>query len=283
MIIVKYKFRLGNKLFQYCLGKIFSIELNDELYVECIEGFPNIQTIYKDINYIKKNNNLNNIILKGHLIDFNNIIDQSPKNIDLIGFFQRYEYFKNYKFQIKSWLYSGNLTSLSNNSIVVHIRGGDVWKDIADTNLKDFTFHYQQPALPISYYTNILNKENYDKIYLVCEYCDDPILLKLKELYPNAIIHCKSIIEDFNLIKSAKNIIMSISTYCWWASWLSDAKKIHFPLAGFWHPKIRKEIDLYIDNEARYIYYDLEHLYTKLNIFDRWNGTTESIELLLQN
>jgi len=41
VIEVRYKARLGNNLFQYCLGRILAEELAFELHAQAIPGFPN--------------------------------------------------------------------------------------------------------------------------------------------------------------------------------------------------------------------------------------------------
>ena len=41
MVKVRYKARLGNNLFQYCLGRILANELGFVLQADPIPGFPN--------------------------------------------------------------------------------------------------------------------------------------------------------------------------------------------------------------------------------------------------
>jgi len=55
-----------------------------------------------------------------------------------------------------------------------------------------------------------------------------------------------------------------VSTFSWWAAFLSEATEIHFPLAGMLHPKGGKRYygtqiqgDLTVFDEDRYIYHDL--------------------------
>jgi hypothetical protein len=41
MIEVRYKARLGNRMFQYCLGRILAEQLDFRLVAEPLSGFPN--------------------------------------------------------------------------------------------------------------------------------------------------------------------------------------------------------------------------------------------------
>ena len=81
---------------------------------------------------------------------------------------------------------------------------------------------------------------------------------KLIEKYKNSVaIRSKSIIEDFLYIMHAEKIIMSVSTFSWMASWLSDAKKIYFPVDDY---IFNRDGDnrLIVDDEPRYRYVNVK-------------------------
>mmetsp|Transcript_7209 Transcript_7209/g.26524 ORF Transcript_7209/g.26524 Transcript_7209/m.26524 type:complete len:121 (+) Transcript_7209:192-554(+) len=78
---------------------------------------------------------------------------------------------------------------------------------------------------------------------------------------------------DFRAIAMAKRIILTPSTFGWWAAWLSSATEVHWPGILKWHPllnmttsfvasrphqlvKTGKAKALWV-NETRYIYHDV--------------------------
>jgi hypothetical protein len=97
-------------------------------------------------------------------------------------------------------------TCLGDNDVVIHIRSGDIFKD-GQKN----TCHYT-PA-PLSYYTEILNNNNFEKIYIAAEDKKNPCIDKLLQLYPNIIFKQQKLEDDINLILRTKNIICSIGTF----------------------------------------------------------------------
>ena len=250
MIKIIYQGRLCNNLIQWLFGKILSLQLNTG-YIsneQLTKWFPNTKN-----NII--NENLSNIIeLRGHKIDIENILPN--QHIILNGFYQRYEYYKNYKNEIKEWL-KCNIEpkyKIQKNDIVLHIRRGDSVMN-NDLNYYSIKGHC---ACPLSYWENILDNEIYNKVWIITESPNDKLVSILKNKY-NAKIISDSPIEDWVLLKSANKIIMSWGTFSWLAAWLSESEKIYFPLIGDWHPNSprSKEINLWTDEE-RYIYYDMK-------------------------
>ena len=116
MIKIHWCGRFGNNLFQYCMARIISEHL--KFNVE----FPDInkQNFGNLTNYLKYLPNLRNVskyedddslnksleILGGHKIYLNKVLNNKEvRTILLNGYYQRYEYYKNYKEMIKNnWL-----------------------------------------------------------------------------------------------------------------------------------------------------------------------------------
>ena len=55
----------------------------------------------------------------------------------------------------------------------------------------------------------------------------DPMVQKLVASY-DAEVQSASEIEDFNLLRASSNLVLSVSSYAWWAGWLSQASQIFF-------------------------------------------------------
>jgi hypothetical protein len=101
---------------------------------------------------------------------------------------------------------------LSEKDLIIHIRSGDIFLP------QYYDFNYTQP--PLSYYTNIIDNNKYDHIYLVAEDYRNPVINEL--LKYNA--HIKTIIgknnnttvlnfnyefiRDLNILLQAKNLVV---------------------------------------------------------------------------
>ena len=96
------------------------------------------------------------------------------------------------------------MTPLNNNDVVIHIRGGDVFKESPN---------HEYPCPPLSYYINILNKNNYDNIHLVSDDTKNPTVDKLLELYPRIQFKRQSLVNDIKLLLRSTNVIMCVGTF----------------------------------------------------------------------
>jgi len=261
MINVSYIGRFGNNLFQYSLARIINYNngfgiITSGLYQDIL---PNIQgkEYYSPID-----------IYEGHQINFKHLCSNTPRQIRLQGFFQRYEYYKDYKDNIKLWL--SNIPRKTNitptpKDIVLHVRGGDLWG-------KEGSVNEHHVPCPYKYYKKILDSSTYDKIYIITEHKNDIIANKIQDNY-NAIIVSNSVLEDFEFMRRSTTLVLSVSTLAWWAAWLSDATTIHFPMHGVWHPDVSKHVDNIV-TEDRYIYHNIS---TTTN----WSASNEQIQNLL--
>ena len=109
-----------------------------------------------------------------------------------------------------------NVESLGDNDLVIHIRSGDIFSPYWAGPHPD----YIMP--PLSYYTNIINNNNYENIYLIAEDNLNPCINKLLELYPNIQFTIQSLEKDINTILSAVNIVISYGTFIPQLMFVSD-------------------------------------------------------------
>jgi len=274
IIYCNYLSRFANNLFQYCYAHIINKEINGvikfseistqksgvshdkPMEFEFLDNMPifkvtNSNLIFKSKEQMGKFNKdeKNKISLKYQINPW--IKEILPdKNIILSGYFQNYKYYKHHKSFIRSLLYKLYEYKLeeypSYKDIVIHYRGTDI--------------PYQTP---IGYYLDCISKESsFSKIVIVT---DEPKNLNLQKLYEklnkkyknSVVIQSKSVIEDFIYIMYAETIIMSVSTFSWMASWLSDAKKIYFPIDDYIFNR-DGDYRLIVDDESRYHYVDVK-------------------------
>ena len=81
-------------------------------------------------------------------------------------------------------------------------------------------------SLPYSYYHKILAELNFRRLHIVGVLDQNT---KKEFLQYKPIYYGIDPIKDYKIMLAASTVIMSNSTFCWWASWFSDAHKIYFP------------------------------------------------------
>ena len=284
MIEINVSGGLGVRLFQYIFGYILAELKNDSLVIKENDNykkkyekgtqrkysefeklkdlFPNLKT-----NIKKKNNYLDETkIIRGHLHNFEELINHKGKIIMNGSGFQNYEYYKNHKSIIKKLLHipKEKLIGFEENDVVVHYRLGDTKFENLKKNVRHnekyigFT-NYQN--MSNDYFIDILTKNKFDNIYVVTDSPNDICIKTLKSKI-NCKIISKNMYEDFLYLVSAPNLIICHSTFSWWAAFLSNAKKIYMPKTNFnknikYHAEwvYRNDINLYVHDDQRYIYY----------------------------
>jgi hypothetical protein len=255
MLIVLLKGGLGNQLFQYSIGRAFSLEYNIELKLDL--SFL-IDRTNKDITHrnfelsnfninasIAAQNELNKYkkyslksIFKFYTIlnitenNFSNKINYIEKNthIFLDGFWQSEKYFIKYRSILLNDLVPVrkpndlnreyiNLISNS-NSISVHIRRGDY---ISNNNANSF-----HGVCSIDYYLNAITYIiNHIKNPVFYFFSDD--INWVKNNFDNSAFQKYFIshnfdntsFEDLRLMTYCKHNIIANSTFSWWGAWLN--------------------------------------------------------------
>lgn len=241
-IKINYCGRFGNNLFQYAAGIVVSELTNLKIQTSKIGHFEAY-----DINN-KKNEIHNNEITIGqkNLLDIEQIKNHKG-SFCLSGFFQDYRNFVNHKNLIKQ-NYSFKKIDIENNenSLCLHLR----LTDYCDINF----------CLPNDFIIDTVNNLNYEVVNIVS---DDKSSNIVKYITKNLnkkvnIVNTKNNEwEDFVFIASSKNIFISMSTYSWWAAFLSDANKIFFPKSPkmYWNNQSSDDKVVFeVYDENRYIY-----------------------------
>lgn len=259
--------RMGNQMFQYAcakaiqdeqgfhcslshLDKIKYFQLDKgEIYVNKVKAFLFFRLWKKIWGNDILNTNLDCIqqLYQDQLISI-------VKPTTVWGFFQSPVYFDSIKDKVKkyftvkeeykkdynSFLQKNNLEA--GRYIALHIRRTD-YKGFVVPGLQgdDFT-------LPSSYFHQALAKINNHQNWPVVFVSDDPNAID--ELFPESkqkMISRNNEITDFLILQNAGKLIISNSTYSWWAAYLNDysAENVYCPkyFLGF---KEQKEIPVKI-------------------------------------
>lgn len=217
MIDVHYRGRLGNNLFQYCLGRILAEELGFKLKAGTVPGFPNTAQEVAGNCYSEPEQ-----VLVGQRIDFNSIMaDRSPRRLVLHGYFQQIEYYKPYRERIRHWLaLDPSIRSPAvKPDLVIHVRR------------KDYVSYGW--ALPFSYYEAAIQRVLPDggNIWIATDDHRDPFFWRFKPWKPR-FFH-GSPLENFALLMNAQRLILSPSSFSWWAAFLGECREIVAPVSSF--------------------------------------------------
>jgi hypothetical protein len=263
---VQFIGRLGNNLFQYALGRIIAEELGYELVCRpaAVAGATEVRPDSGDAatlldlagefldvplripgKHIRSPHEryvLGERAWSGYGVPLQRILqDRRDRRIVLRGYFQRMEYFAPYRDVVRSWLRPRRSASPPDpdpRHIVVNVRRG---------------YDYQSLGWSLSadYYERVLSQEEPGTVHVCGVGIDNSIRRSLQPYQP--VYFSGTPVEEFRFIASFKRIVLSNSTFCWWAAWLSHAEEIHFPRCrGFWGDEF-PEVDLEV-REDRYRY-----------------------------
>ena len=90
------------------------------------------------------------------------------------------------------------------NDLYINIRSGDIFVNVINKN-------YAQP--PLCFYQKIINENNFNKIFIISNGHENPVVDELLKLYPKIKYSHDSVLSDISLIVNAYNLVMPVSTF----------------------------------------------------------------------
>lgn len=212
---------LGNVLFQ--ISNAYSYALNHSkdfrLYSDCF-GHTSHTPNQHYLNNILKNIKIEeNQLLSENFLFFKETdhsytpIHNIESSVCFDGYYQSYKYFIDYKDNINK-LFNVEYTSIPPNKCAIHVRRGDY-------------LNYQNvyEILDVEYYNKAMDIIGYD-----CEfYIFTNDVLWCNENFKKNNIHIidePDPVKTFYKLSSFKKIIISNSTFSWWAAFLNDDDKV---------------------------------------------------------
>lgn len=151
-----------------------------------------------------------------------------------------------------------DIEPFADDELVINIRAGDI--------LAGRPAWY--PLVPPYFYKTLIEQTGLRPV-LLGQLDQSLYLQEVLRMCPGArLLPSAGAMVDFNRLRHAKNLCLTVSTFSWVAGWLSEAARIHYPLLGFMHPFCLPRgheggcgVDLTPQNDARYLY----HLFPILN------------------
>lgn len=265
MIITKFEGRLGNQMFQYACAlsiskKFQTFFLIDNSYKSVF--FKYFKTRQLDFGFSNK------ILLKLFKKTIRNTIcqvgDEEVPEIKKLfknnsyydGFFQSEEYFEGYKEYLQKKvviknkykaLFNSKYEQLfkDNKIIAIHCRLGDY------LNWGSDLLGGKNLTLPQSYYQNALSLIDQVEKYKIIIVTDD--ILNIENRF--CFIHDKIIISedeiiDFQILQNAHLLIISNSSFSWWAAYLNTKNATVYAPEYWLGFKVKKEypVGIFSDN-----------------------------------
>ena len=98
--------------------------------------------------------------------------------------------------------------------------------------------HSHYFALPAAYYRTLAAESGLALVFYG-QLQDNAYTHYLKRHFPDALFLCgRDPLYDFETLRRAPNVALSISTFAWLAAWLGHADRIFLPVAGLFNPTI---------------------------------------------
>ena len=228
---------LGNNMFQYAIGKIIADTKGYNLNISDIhllsEYFPNISNITNKKSVLTNQLNVGYGSTSGYIQNCNvNDILERCGLINFKGFFQKHYFYTKFVDILRSEFEynSTNFLTPASGDLVVHVRLGDY------VTLN----HFLQPLI----YLNIIQSIEYERCVIITDEIDSPYLKEFEKLDNCIVQHSNNIMQDFYTLTSAKTLILSQSTFSWWASLLGHQQQVFVPLHENGYPwKLTPGID----------------------------------------
>ena len=227
--------QLGNQMFQYAALKGIAAKhnyktiipshnevivdaLGNKLRIELFDAFD-IPMGPMDVGYIPHERHLQ----EPHYHFSQELLDNCPDNVSLVGYFQSEKYFKHIEDDIRK-LFGPKEDALScwastqhlfDNPVALHIRRGDF--------LINSVHHHN---LSMKYYEEALNQFDSDRQVII--FSDDTDWCKQQPLFEgDRFLVCEGggPYTDLYMMSKCDDFIIANSTFSWWGAWLSHNKE----------------------------------------------------------
>ena len=148
------------------------------------------------------------------------------------------------------------------NELLINVRGAEILRST----------HSDYGPIPVDWYRKLISDTGLSPVFLG-QLGEDYYSDILRRSFPNArFVASQGALADFDAIRLAEHIAVSVSTFSWLAAWFSQAKSIHLPMLGIFNPVQRPDIWMLPTQDARYHFHRLP--------IRRWAATSAQISEL---
>lgn len=129
--------------------------------------------------------------------------------------------------------------------LVINVRSGDIVSAI----------HEHYTLIPPKFYIDIIKLTGLRPVFMG-QVSGNSYTDMLRHIFQDAeFIESQGPQRDFESIRTASHIVVSVSTFSWLAAWLSSAETIVMPVNGLFNPMQESRVDLLPVDESRYRFY----------------------------
>lgn len=169
--------------------------------------------------------------------------------LTLNGYAQRLAYYPDHTDMASLFrtTHSVDTSPITPRSLVINVRSNEVLRDV----------HQDYGPVPVDYFEQIAQQTGLEPV-IVGQLGDDRYSDEIRRRFDGCmIVESVSPIADFELIRSATNLVFGVSTFSWLAAWLStNTEQVFMPVSGIFNPAQRPDIDLLPVSDERYRFYD---------------------------
>lgn len=189
------------------------------------------------------------VVLKDHIFDLDNVAYLLRTGIVqtaiVNGWGMRLPYFGDpapYRDIFKTTA-SGDI--VQDDELLIHIRGEDILNG----------WHHHYFPMPFSFYDSVIKITGLRPVFMG-QIDQSEYSTGLRNRFPKAkFLPMRSGVEDFTTLRQARHVVLSVSSYAWLATWLSQsAMQIHLPVSGLYDPR-NLETQLLPIDDPRYTFY----------------------------
>lgn len=227
MIHVSYSSRLGNRLFQFAFGAVLSRLSGQPMSAATIPGFPGTQGFDGPPAA-----NGDRTPFHCFNMDLTEWVERAARGDVIV---HGYPHNTRYYEAQHAWLAPmvapgpGAYAAADADDIVLHLRLGDYFSHCRNTIAR---FGY-----PLEAIYKLLASLDYTRCLIVTDSPQDEAVARLLRDH-RGVLAARDRDHDYRTLFNARRLIMSPSTFSWWAAWSGHATEVYFPHEmGYWQAK----------------------------------------------
>lgn len=205
---ILYKGRLGNHLFQYVCARLFARKYGFQLatpftYPEFVRMTPPEKGEWVEGSHL-------NVPLTDGQDPFQGSFKRARYIFD--GYFQIGDWYHQQKTQITSFAIPAPPSGVNKEDLVINLRLGKDYKEFGW-------------VIDPSWYLEIIAQEQFKRLHIVADVADWEYLSNFSKFDPLVVTGGPR--TDWSYLRSFDRIVCSNSTFCWWAAFFSEARRIY--------------------------------------------------------